>query len=94
MGVKSNVGKLFGVLVIGGSALAQANDSGSSALQIKDKNTFCQIELDFNQFDKNGKKSVTTTTCLDEKSDIQVMDAVEVARDKSCMTPFCGCWLG
>ena len=59
----------------------------------KTQNKFCQIELTLNKFDRGGNKS-PITTCIDGKTDAEILKLVEDAKKQTCSSPFCGCWLG
>ena len=32
--------------------------------------------------------------CLDGKSDTEILKIIKEAKDQTCQSPFCGCWLG
>jgi len=55
-------------------------------------NKFCQIALTLNQYDRKSVQKVTT--CLDGKTNAEILKAVEDAKKETCRSPFCGCWLG
>ena len=55
-------------------------------------NKFCQIALTLNKYDRNSVQKVTT--CLDGKTNAEILKTVEDAKKETCRSPFCGCWLG
>jgi len=92
MGINSKIGKLFGVLVVGGAMMAQANESLDS--QLAEESTFCQLELNQTKYDSSGAEASKTATCLDKKTDVEALQIIKKLRKENCVTPFCGCWLG
>ncbi|MEE2786960.1 MAG: hypothetical protein VX589_06440 [Myxococcota bacterium] len=54
--------------------------------------TYCQLELTHNQYDRARVKTVKT--CLDGKTDAEILKVIKEAQMKTCQSPFCGCWLG
>ena len=58
----------------------------------KPVNKYCQIELTLNRYDRNSVQKVTT--CLDGKTNAEILKTVEEAKNETCQSPFCGCWLG
>ncbi len=52
----------------------------------------CQLEFTFNRYDRERVQSIKT--CLDGKSDEEVMKIINDAKNQTCASPFCGCWLG
>lgn len=83
MNMKSNIGKLFGVLVIGGSII-----SAASAEERKP----CDIEL--RQKTNNPRKKVHITYLDEVDKDKTLTEILEENKPQECLTPFCGCWLG
>lgn len=85
MGIKSNVSKMFNVLVVGGAMMASVNLSA-------DDGTKCNLEL------HDQKTGFTQVTCLDDFDQNESLSAIlkEIEDEKGldCITPFCGCWLG
>lgn len=92
MSTKDNINKLFTVLVLGGSILGQTQNVQASEAQ-RDTNQICQIELTLNSYSMR-RRSENKTVCLDQKTDAEVLEVLSDFRDETCMTPFCGCWLG
>ena len=85
--MKNNIGKMFGVLVLGGSMMAVANGATSDDL--------CQTEVVSKKYDYEGTPlPFSKATCIDEASDETVLKIVEESRKEACNSPFCGCWLG
>ena len=52
----------------------------------------CQLEFTFNRYDRERVQSIKT--CLDGKSDEEIMKIINDAKNQTCASPFCGCWLG
>ena len=117
MSQSSNIGKMFGALVLGGGMLLSGNgeanppekDSTTPATKeaapqkeesTQDKkpeeNEFCQLEFTHIQYDGEGRTQTKTLTktCLDDKKDEEILKIIKEAQKKTCMSPFCGCWLG
>jgi len=91
---KASIEKLFGVLVLGGVAMAQtggANDIDPSIFEVE---KHCQMELVSKSYDMLGELQGSSVTCIDKIDDEMVALLIKEARKKSCATPFCGCWLG
>lgn len=53
---------------------------------------FCQLEFTHIQYSREGE--TPTKTCLDEKTDKEILEIINEAKKNTCMSPFCGCWLG
>ena len=60
------------------------------------ENEFCQLEFTHIQYDGEGRTQTKTLTktCLDDKKDEEILKIIKEAQKKTCMSPFCGCWLG
>ena len=54
----------------------------------------CQIEFGLNRYNRDGILESAERSCLDEKSDEEILTIIKEARKQTCETPFCGCWLG
>ena len=54
---------------------------------------YCQVELVFHEYTREGDDR-PQPTCLDKKSKEEIIELIEKAQAKACMSPFCGCWLG
>ena len=54
----------------------------------------CQLEITLHQYDSEGHSQTQTQTCLDNKSETEIIKFIKASREKTCKTPFCGCWLG
>ena len=54
----------------------------------------CQLEVTLHQYDSEGHSQTQTKTCLDNKSETEIIKFIKASREKTCKTPFCGCWLG
>jgi hypothetical protein len=54
----------------------------------------CQLEITLHQYDSKGHSQTQTKTCLDNKSETEIIKFIKTSREKTCQTPFCGCWLG
>jgi hypothetical protein len=52
----------------------------------------CQLEFTLHEYDRDGVAS--SKTCLDGKSNAEILEIVEEAKNQTCASPFCGCWLG
>ena len=61
-----------------------------------EENQFCQLEFTHIQYDGEGRTltKTLTKTCLDEKKDEEILKIIKEAQKNTCMSPFCGCWLG
>ena len=61
-----------------------------------EENEFCQLEFTHIQYDGEGRTltKTPTKTCLDDKKDEEILKIIKEAQKKTCMSPFCGCWLG
>ena len=61
-----------------------------------EENEFCQLEFTHIQYTGEGRtsKKTLTKTCLDEKKDEEILKIIKEAQKNTCMSPFCGCWLG
>ena len=61
-----------------------------------EENEFCQLEFTHIQYDGEGRTQTKTLTktCLDEKKDEEILKIIKEAQKNTCMSPFCGCWLG
>tara|TARA_B100000683_G_scaffold267744_1_gene301897 strand:+ start:727 stop:1074 length:348 start_codon:yes stop_codon:yes gene_type:complete len=57
-------------------------------------NEFCQLEFTHIQYNEEGRAKTLTKTCLDEKKDEEILKIIKDAQKNTCMSPFCGCWLG
>ena len=93
MDMKNNINKLFTVLVVGGTIMAQANANEVRENTPTEPQELCQIELTLNKY-RMGAEPKKETVCVDKKSDGEVLDKLDKFRDQTCLTPFCGCWLG
>ena len=95
---QKNISKLFGVLVLGGAMMANGSDkpvdpdpispAPACALKIVETAEF------FNPVDPSNPDVLVNETCIDGKSDEEILKIVKEAREPSCMSPFCNCWLG
>ena len=113
MNQSSNIGKMFGALVLGGGVLLSSNgEANPPATENKEsttkeaapqkeestqdkkpeENEFCQLEFTHIQYDREGRTQIKT--CLDDKKDEEILKIIKEAQKKTCMSPFCGCWLG
>ena len=61
-----------------------------------EENEFCQLEFTHIQYNGEGRTltKTLTKTCLDEKKDEEILKIIKEAQKNTCMSPFCGCWLG
>ena len=61
-----------------------------------EENEFCQLEFTHIQYEGEGanQSKTLTKTCLDEKKDEEILKIIKEAQKNTCMSPFCGCWLG
>ncbi|MEM7646362.1 MAG: hypothetical protein AAF203_05590 [Pseudomonadota bacterium] len=84
-----NMAKLFGVLVLGGSMIAGAEDN-----IVPDGNAeaHCQVKLVV-QKENNQGFLPKETTCLDEKSDEEVLEIVAEGKEPAeTGGPICTTW--
>lgn len=56
-------------------------------------NAYCQIELTLHKYKRDGVVE-SVKSCMDGKTNAEVLEALEAAKKQTCGTPFCGCWLG
>ena len=54
--------------------------------------TNCQMEFTLYKYDRESIEPVHT--CLDEKTNEEILKIIEESKKQTCMSPFCGCWLG
>ncbi|MCB0366956.1 MAG: hypothetical protein H6624_02590 [Bdellovibrionaceae bacterium] len=92
MEIKHRVSKVFGVLVLGGAALA-ATASTELPGEVQVEEEICQVAVVQKKYALNRPVQVTTV-CIDQKSDEEAIQLIQEMRKESCYTPFCGCWLG
>ena len=52
----------------------------------------CQMEFTLHKYSRDGVELIPT--CLDDKSDAEILKVIHEAKKQTCMSPFCGCWLG
>ena len=52
----------------------------------------CQLEITLHRYEK--RQPITEITCLDDKSDAEILKIVKEAKTHVCQSFFCGCWLG
>lgn len=89
----NKIAKMFSVLVIGGSMMAHASESFDS-VETSEENSHCQLEVALNKYDTGGNLALRNTTCIDSMNSEEILKVIEEGRKDSCLTPFCGCWLG
>ena len=65
-----------------------------SALIPPPSNTICQIDFTLHTYNRDGVSESQKTTCLDDKSDAEILSIIKEAKKQTCDSPFCGCWLG
>ena len=110
MSQTSTMTKMFGALVWGSGMILAGNTDASppekkeepvskevqpkesSERAVEKEEEFCQLEFTHIQYSREGE--LPTKTCLDEKTDKEILKLINEAKKKTCMTPFCGCWLG
>ena len=79
----------------GAAAASEAPPAPITRTQVSSHDVeHCQLELSMNAYDSNGVRESTNTRCLDEKTDEEIRAVIQEARNETCETPFCGCWLG
>ena len=111
--------KMFGVLVLGAAAIAEANEpkppvdqdaqpptsqpSTADAQTAKPiippatspqtkRDEHCQLEFTLNRYSREGVEHIKT--CLDGKTQAEILKVIDDAKKQTCGSPFCGCWLG
>ena len=52
----------------------------------------CQLTFTLYKYDRESAEPVHT--CLDNKTDEEILKVIGEAKKQTCMSPFCGCWLG
>ncbi len=84
--VKSNVSKMFNVLVVGGTMMAASSAlaAESTANPTTNEET-CNLELQ--------EKSTNKVLCLDHLKDFE-LKRLTIDQALNCRSLFCGCWLG
>ena len=102
--MKRKIGKLFGVLVVGGSMMAYGGEpvSPQETKEKEEERKNCQLEMVLSNSSHFKPLCPDTILCLDDKSDEEILETVEKERKycpdfsdgTNCATPFCGCWLG
>jgi hypothetical protein len=68
--------------------------SGMDAAPDSQDLALCQIMFSLSRYDRDGVREHTDTVCLDEKTDEEILTVIREAREETCQSPFCGCWLG
>ena len=58
----------------------------------KEEDPICQLGFTLTTYDR--ERVIPTKTCLDGKSDEEILKIINEAKKKTCQPPFCGCWLG
>ena len=53
---------------------------------------YCQTEFTFYEYHRDGSEE--TVTCLDDKSEAEILKIITEAKKSMCKSAFCGCWLG
>ena len=105
---KSRSSKMFSALVIGGGLLVEpsaANENNpvsnmdrplaeSEVPWNTSADPHCQLEFALQKFDREGDRYEKDVTCLDKLSDDEILKVIKESRSETCMSPFCGCWLG
>ena len=90
--MKRKIGKLFGVLVVGGSMMAHGSEPVNPQETKEEKNKSCQLEMVLSQFDDIELGMCPGITfCLDNKSDEEILTIVKEEREKDPC--WCGMWL-
>ena len=56
------------------------------------RDPYCQLEFTLHRYEQ--RRPITEITCLDGKSDAEILKIVKEAKTHTCQSPFCGCWLG
>ena len=91
--MKNNVSKLFAVMVLGGALQVNAQDlDQSDQTDVSEPDEICQISMQLKHYDFHNER--TEKTCLDGKTDVEVIQKLKEYQGQTCITPFCGCWLG
>lgn len=52
----------------------------------------CQLEFTLNRYSREGVEHIKT--CLDGKTEAEILKVIDDAKKQTCGSPFCGCWLG
>lgn len=87
------MGKLFSALVLGGSMIAHADDNSTQVEETQVVEKYCQVAMVKTKFQMKGDPEITTI-CLDQQTDEEILNTINDAKEESCISPFCGCWLG
>ena len=72
------------------SRLAKSKLSPPEAQRVE----HCQLDFTLYTYDREGIVESQQSTCLDNKSDAEILSIIKKAKEQTCNTPFCGCWLG
>lgn len=74
------------------SATRKPSPKPSNLVLERPKND-CQLEFTLYKYKKNDEIEAVKT-CIDDKSDEEILKIIKEAKKETCRTPFCGCWLG
>ena len=91
--MKNRMGKLFGVLVVGGSMMAQANEIMSPPTNSGEK---CQLEVVSKKYSSlDGSLFSSDTTCVDTMDHEEILQLIESKRNSEppqepCTWGICG----
>ena len=78
---------------------ASENSKTSDAAEAPPED-YCQLEFNLNKYARSSDPAAEEggvekiRTCLDEKSDEEILKIIQDAKSQTCNSPFCGCWLG
>lgn len=103
----SKATRMFSALVLGGGMIldpaAAAGKSKPNGLEVEPSQAqelnkkqgdyaYCQLEFTLNKYAREGVDH--EVTCLDELSEAEIKKVIDNAREQTCNSAFCGCWLG
>ena len=107
MSQNTKIAKMFGALVLGSGVMLSASTNATPPEKPDTKppsreatpekppeNPYCQLEFTLLQYEKDNAPPIPSKTCLDGKSDAEILKIINEAKKKTCQSPFCGCWLG
>lgn len=88
---QKNMAALFSVIVVGGIDLAHGEDQQEN--QLSEPST-CHIEIVKHNYGIGGVITGSEHTCIDGKTIEEINEIIEEAKEDTCATPYCRCWLG
>ena len=79
----------------------EAAPATSDSSEARPPEDYCQLKFTHHKYTRFNAPGATlrnkvesVITCLDEKSEEEILKIINAAKKQTCETPFCGCWLG